>query len=98
MEFLLLMILLMLCIIVIAMPRPLSLREQSDRQFDAYWAGERARNPPPRVPAFGWPRTFYLKDSERAFLQDLRQQPWGLFAIALAILIATLGLRYLGLI
>lgn len=93
-TFILLMILLILSAILIAIPKqPLSRREQSDREFDALLARERERNPLPSPPAFGWPRMFYLKDSERTFLQ---REPWGLFAVLFLLLIViTVGGVYL---
>jgi|KBSMisStandDraft_5_1062788.scaffolds.fasta_scaffold514380_2 hypothetical protein len=99
MEFLLLLILLALCVILIAMPKPLSLREQSNREFDALLARERERNRLPPVPAFGWPRMFFLTDSERAFLQ---REPWlfctVLFLLLVAITVGGVYLRVHGLI
>lgn len=88
------LLMILLGVILIAIPKqPLSLREQSDREFDALLARERERNPLRSPPAFGWPRTFYLKDSERAFLQ---REPWGLFAILFLLLIViTIGGVYL---
>ncbi|HEV7356497.1 MAG TPA: hypothetical protein VGN99_00780 [Steroidobacteraceae bacterium] len=88
------LLMILLGVILIAIPKqPLSLREQNDREFDALLARERERNPLPMPPAFGWPRTFYLKDSERAFLQ---REPWGLFAVLFLLLIAiTIGGVYL---
>lgn len=96
MELLLVLILLALCCICMAVQaaRPLTQREQNDAEFDHLLAAERARHPPPSAPpAFGWPRTFYLKDSERAFLQ---REPWGLFAVLFLLLIViTVGGVYL---
>lgn len=94
-TFILLMILLALVGILIAISqRPLSLREQSDREFDALLARERERNPWPSPPAFGWPRMFFLTNNERAFLQ--RDEPWLLFAVLFALLIVvTVGGGYL---
>jgi len=93
MEIWLVLIFLALCCILIAMPSSLSLREQSNREFDALLARERERNPLPRVPAFGWPRMFFLTDSERAFLQ---REPWVTFVVLFVMLIAiTVGGVYL---
>jgi hypothetical protein len=39
-------------------------------------------------PAFGWPRTFYLTDSEREYLGRLQQEPWGLLGFLFLILIS----------
>lgn len=81
-------------LLAISIQRPLSLREQSDREFDALLARERTKNPWPNPPAFGWPRMFFLTDNERAFLQ--RDEPWLLFAVLFVLLIVvTVGGGYL---